>query len=95
MNLDYRFDRNHVDQRCHFCYLKYFGYMEAEHLHLPWGHALRACVMLDFGRFIPHVIPVVIIRDCMETLVHLKVRVRSTPPACEIYACFGQWERHC
>lgn len=54
--------------------------MKPEHLNSPWDHALRASVMLDYTWFFPPTVPVVVIKNILERITHLKVRVRSSLP---------------
>lgn len=53
--------------------------LDAEHLHSPYGQAFMARVMLDYVDSLPETIPMIVNKDGMDSMVLLKVRVRSTP----------------
>lgn len=58
----------------------------------PWGHALRACVMLDFNNHLLASILVITIRGVLEWIVMLKIRYRSISLVYSICSYFGHMD---
>lgn len=69
--------------------------LKAEHLWSPWGHALQACVMMDFTTMLPSFLPVIAVRGGFERIVHLCVLYQLKPLSCEICSCFGHISANC
>lgn len=47
--------------------------LEAEYIAIPWGHTLRACVMMDFAEELLAAIPVIVSRAGQESIRSIKV----------------------
>lgn len=63
--------------------------LEAEHMWSPWGHSLRACVMLYFTSSLASFILVIAVWGRLETIVQLGVRYWLKPLSCDACLCFG------